>query len=82
MCMGRPNLLYYGLYKAQILSDFALSIGVENDAIEEDNAFSLQPPGRHNMLTTMQRLKTRGQSISEIQAENLSTICFVNRCGE
>ena len=37
-CMGRSNLLYYGLYKARILSDFALSIGVENDAIEEGNA--------------------------------------------
>ena len=40
--MARPNLLYYdyGLYKAQILSDSALSIGVENYAIEEENALS------------------------------------------
>ena len=40
MCMGRPNLHYYGLYKERILSDFALSIGVENDAFEEENALS------------------------------------------
>ena len=38
--MARLNLLYYGLYKAGILPDSALSIGVENDAIEEENALS------------------------------------------
>ena len=38
LCMARPNLLYYGLYKAGILPDSALTIGVENDAIEEENA--------------------------------------------
>ena len=34
------------------------------------------------MLTTTQSLTTNGQYISEIQVENLSTICFVKRCGE
>ena len=38
--MARPNLHKYGLYKACILSESALSIGVENDAIEEENALS------------------------------------------
>ena len=40
VCMARPNPLYYGLYKAWILSDSALSIGVENDAIEDKNAWA------------------------------------------
>ena len=40
LCMARPNFLYYGLYKAGILPDSALTIGVENDAIEEENALS------------------------------------------
>ena len=33
--MARPNLHKYGLYKACILSESALSIGVENHANED-----------------------------------------------
>ena len=40
MCMGRPKLISSTMVSLRHESDFALSIGVENDAIEEENALS------------------------------------------
>ena len=36
MAIQRPNLSQFGLYMLQILANMALSIGVENDAIDGD----------------------------------------------
>ena len=42
LCMARPNLLYYGLYKAGILPDSALTIGVEKDALRRSKIWLSQ----------------------------------------
>ena len=38
VAISRPNLFQFGLYTSQFLANMALSIGVENDTIEEDAA--------------------------------------------
>ena len=59
----------------------ALSAAVGNGTIKETLS-DLGKVWHSHRLTIMSNLKPNGQTISKIHVMNLSTICFVNWCGE
>ena len=59
----------------------ALSAAVGNVTIKETLS-DLGKVWHSHRLTIMSNLKPNGQTISKIHVMNLSTICFVNWCGE